>query len=255
MAHSRFAQAALLLESGGRFRLAGSAGFDEATASALGRSCRQNFSGRVFWRPALRPQPWSKARRCDLDLTPWLKPGDDLKRLRFTSALAVPMMGRAATEGALLLAGNAPHAGELAMPRIRNPLRADDLLPIEMLAARLQATRSQTMLFEKLIDSEKFAGLGQLAANVTHQLNNPLTVVLGYASLLEDSLAPRCAGAQGRGVDSDRGAAHALHAGEPVAHVADAGRPTYGGLGSRAAGGHGAASPARIFWSAPSSSG
>ena len=26
------------------------------------------------------------------------------------------------------------------------------------------------MLFEKLIDSEKFAGLGQLAANVTHQL-------------------------------------------------------------------------------------
>ncbi len=47
----------------------------------------------------------------------------------------------------------------------------DDLLPIEMLVARLQATRSQTMLFEKLIDSERFAGLGQLAGNVTQQLN------------------------------------------------------------------------------------
>jgi signal transduction histidine kinase len=47
--------------------------------------------------------------------------------------------------------------------------------------------RSQTIMLEKLIDSEKFAGLGQLANNVTHQLNNPLTVILGYASLLDES--------------------------------------------------------------------
>jgi signal transduction histidine kinase len=69
----------------------------------------------------------------------------------------------------------------------REPLRTDDLLPVEMLTARLQAVRSQTMMLEKLIDSEKFAGLGQLANNVTHQLNNPLTVILGYASLLDES--------------------------------------------------------------------
>jgi len=43
------------------------------------------------------------------------------------------------------------------------------------------------MMLEKLIDSEKFAGLGQLAGNVTQQLNNPLTVILGYASLLEET--------------------------------------------------------------------
>ena len=121
-----------------------------------------------------------------VDLTPWLGPGDDLKGLRFTQVLAVPMMGRAVTDGALLLSGMRPSPGN---PRVLHPdrLRADDLLPIEMLTARLQATRSQTMMFEKLIDSEKFAGLGQLAANVTHQLNNPLTVILGYASLLEES--------------------------------------------------------------------
>ena len=40
-------------------------------------------------------------------------------------------------------------------------------------------------MFEKLVDSEKFGHLGQLATSVTHQLNNPLTVILGYASLLE----------------------------------------------------------------------
>src|ERR1700677_4056252 len=76
--------------------------------------------------------------------------------------------------------------GNLSRQR-EEPLRADDLLPIEMLTERLQATRSQTMMLEKLIDSEKFAGLGQLAGNVTQQLNNPLTVILGYASLLEET--------------------------------------------------------------------
>ncbi len=97
------------------------------------------------------------------------------------------MMGRGVTEGALLLAGMRARQGD-SRAAIQDPLRADDLLPIEMLTARLQATRSQTMMFEKLIDSEKFAGLGQLAANVTHQLNNPLTVILGYASLLEETV-------------------------------------------------------------------
>jgi signal transduction histidine kinase len=56
-----------------------------------------------------------------------------------------------------------------------------------MLTARLQAVRSQTTMLEKLIDSEKYAGLGQLAGTVTQQLNNPLTVILGYATLIEES--------------------------------------------------------------------
>jgi signal transduction histidine kinase len=103
------------------------------------------------------------------------------------------MTGRSATEGALLLAGMRNPPGHSLPGSLPDPLRADDLLPIEMLTARLQATRSQTMMLEKLIDSEKFAGLGQLAANVTQQLNNPLTVILGYASLLDETgaLDPR----------------------------------------------------------------
>jgi signal transduction histidine kinase len=101
------------------------------------------------------------------------------------------MAGRSVTEGALFLGGmrNPPAANQATAfsDRRASPLSADDLLPLEMLTARLQAKRSQTIMLEKLIDAEKFAGLGQLAGNVTQQLNNPLTVILGYASLLDET--------------------------------------------------------------------
>ena len=186
--HSRFAQAALLLESGGRFRLAGSAGLDPAVAQALG-ALAERIPLAGFLEPGSAPPAAAeRSQTLRLDLTPWLIPGDDLERLRFTSVLAVPLMGRNNAQGALLVAGmrsvdNRSSAAEGDAPC------ADDLLPIEMLAARIQAMRSQTMLFEKLIDSEKYAGLGQLAGNVTQQLNNPLTVILGYATLLQESAA------------------------------------------------------------------
>jgi signal transduction histidine kinase len=188
--HSRFAQAALLLQTSGRYRLAGSAGFDPAVAAAL-NDLAIRIPVEEFLVPGFAPSAIDQSHTCTLDFSRWLSPGDDLKRLRFTSTLAVPMTGRSVTEGALLLAGmrKSPTRfvpGNLAIGQ-EDRLRADDLLPIEMLTARLQATRSQTMMLEKLIDSEKFAGLGQLAGSVTEQLNNPLTVILGYASLLEET--------------------------------------------------------------------
>src|SRR5580658_5479615 len=191
VAHSRFAQAALLLLRGsGRFRVAGSAGLDDATVTALDvLAARIPVAG--FLARGSAPPAIEHSHALNLSLEPWLAPGDDLKRLHFTSALAVPMPGRTATEGALLLAG---------VRRPHEPLRPDDLLPVEMLTARLQAVRSHTTMLEKLIDSEKFAGLGQLAGAVTQQLNNPLTVILGYASLLEE--APELDDHERKGVDA-----------------------------------------------------
>jgi signal transduction histidine kinase len=186
-AHSRFSQAALVLESGGRYQLAGSAGLEPATVKALGALARR-IPVAGFLAPGSAPHAAEHSQTLRLDLSPWLVPGDDLERLRFTSVLAVPMAGRTGVDGALLLKGiRAP--GERGAYTPPDHPRTDDLLPIEMLAARVQATRSQTMLFEKLVDSEKYAGLGQLAGNVTQQLNNPLTVILGYASLLRESPA------------------------------------------------------------------
>jgi two-component system NtrC family sensor kinase len=47
---------------------------------------------------------------------------------------------------------------------------------------RLRSTQAQ------LLQSEKLSAIGQLVAGVAHELNNPLTSVIGYAQLLEDEL-------------------------------------------------------------------
>lgn len=185
-AHSRFTQAALLLHSGGSYRLTGSSGFDAATTKAL-EELAVRLPATGFLAEGTAPAAVEGSRTVVLDLAPWLVPGDDLKRLGFTRALAVPMLNRGVTEGALLLAGRRPDDRKKLQGASACGLRRDDLLPIELLTSRLQASRSQTMIFEKLMDSEKFGHLGHLAASITHKLNNPLTVILGYASLLEDT--------------------------------------------------------------------
>ncbi len=177
---SRFAKAALILmQPSGQFRLAGAAGVDDATLTAL-EALATRIPAAGFLAPDSAPPAAQHSQSFQLSLDPWLLPGDDLVRLHLTEVVAVPLHGRSSTDGALLLA-EMRNSGE--------PLRADDLLPVEVLAARIQVARSQTMMLEKLIDAEKFAGLGQLAGNVTRQLNNPLTVILGYASLLEGTEA------------------------------------------------------------------
>ncbi|MGB6973762.1 MAG: ATP-binding protein [Terracidiphilus sp.] len=189
--NSRFAQVALLLRpASGHYRLAGTAGLDEPARNALeALAARLPPAG---FPPSSSAEPIAEGGlSVRLNLEPWLLPGDDLERLGLTRILATPLPGEATLDGLFLLM-------DMREPEI--PLRSDDLIPIEVFAGRVQACRNQTQMLEKLVDAEKYAGLGQLAGSVARQLNNPLTVILGYASLLEgsSSVSPQ----ERRGVDA-----------------------------------------------------
>jgi PAS domain S-box-containing protein len=59
-----------------------------------------------------------------------------------------------------------------------------------MMAILERKVEEQRKLQEQLIQSTKLAVIGELAANIAHEINNPLTGVLGFSSLLIRNLPP-----------------------------------------------------------------
>jgi signal transduction histidine kinase len=99
--------------------------------------------------------------------------------MNFLESHAIAIRGREQELlGALLLAG-------LREPD--EPLLTEDVLPLELLVVRIGTAREHQLLLRRLLQAERIAGLGQLAGGVAHELNNPLTVVTGYAELMSDS--------------------------------------------------------------------
>src|SRR5262249_48821208 len=65
-----------------------------------------------------------------------------------------------------------------------------DITPLKRAQAELERQR------QALHQSERLSVLGTLAAGISHELRNPLTVVISQAKLLEEELAPDRPGAR-----------------------------------------------------------
>jgi two-component system, NtrC family, sensor kinase len=66
---------------------------------------------------------------------------------------------------------------------------ASELMKLEVFASDLAVTIENVRLHQQLVQAEKLSSLGQLVAGVAHELNNPLTGIIGYTDLLADEIA------------------------------------------------------------------
>jgi two-component system, NtrC family, sensor kinase len=180
---SRFSQVAIFTRSvEGNFRLSGRAGMSgalEGALDALARRTTEETLGAAARTNGFAPVVSNLTR---IDLTPLMAPGDDLEQMNFRRAHGMAVRARGGQlQGAVLLAG-------LRQPE--QPLATEDVLPLELLVARLGAGREHAGLLRRVMQSERLAGLGQLAGGVAHELNNPLQAVTGFAQLLAEGESP-----------------------------------------------------------------
>jgi two-component system, NtrC family, sensor kinase len=176
---SRFRQAAILTHSAdGTFRLAGRAGMSGALEGAIDALARRTTVAKTaevaagdYFTPVM-------GSLILMDLAPLMEPGDELGLMNFRRAYVMGIRARdGRLQGVLLLSG---------LRLLDEPLLMEDVLPLELLVARIGAALEHVVLLRRLMQSERLAGLGQLAGGVAHELNNPLQSVTGFAQLLTE---------------------------------------------------------------------
>lgn len=161
---SSFIQAALLLAAEDRsFHLAGANGFSTEESKELEERARnltiEQLKGLCNKASQLGNNSYRMAHR--------------------ENEVLIPLISwRGSYVGCLFLR----HAPSVPCPEV------SEMVKLEVLASDLAVTIENTRLHHQLVRAEKLAALGQLVAGVAHELNNPLTGIIGYSELLVEEV-------------------------------------------------------------------
>ena len=58
---------------------------------------------------------------------------------------------------------------------------------LRLIGSTESSLESLQLVQKQILESQRMAALGRLAAGATHEISNPLTAILGYAELLRDN--------------------------------------------------------------------
>ncbi|MBN2043679.1 MAG: GAF domain-containing protein [Anaerolineales bacterium] len=147
---------------------------------------RFKFNDGVTGRVAARGEPLAIA-----DFNSWRGRQENAFKAPFTTVAGVPLKLKGEVIGTLVVQDDRP-AREFTHNDIRTLELLAPLLAIFIRNARLYQElelrmQAQRLAEERLVRSAKLAAVGEMAAAVAHELNNPLTTVTGFAELLLDS--------------------------------------------------------------------
>ncbi|MFT4112675.1 sensor histidine kinase [Silvibacterium sp.] len=163
----------------GRMRLAALAGANDMQAAALERLAAELTEPELMsaWEEA-QVRRGHRFEVGDLDLCRWFSQMDAAEFSADDPVRGIGISTRAGDLQGVILLGERKNPAERFMP--------EDLMPLHLLASRLAAARESSAMQRRVAQSERLAGIGRLAGGVAHELNNPLTVVMGYAELMEE---------------------------------------------------------------------